>query len=208
MNRSECGDLDSIFPAPIHVVDLPVSTALLVQGIPCIATTLLWFACEFSRPIFATPFRAKGSGLGLLTSAANAIVAWRVLESLSCAGVVDPGWRVAAAVLTFLAALALLVLSLGYPRAAVCLSLLLAAGSVFGSWATEGEGLVRFDDGLSFPPPSPPFVATQMLWCLLAVCLLSRISGSRTCRRRADVHPSAGQRRAPAVTFIDTLYSR
>ena len=199
---TNCGGLDVLFPAPINRYDLPLVQAILVQSIPVILVTLLWFLVEIEKPSFTIAFRYKSLIVGLLTSAVLGVVSWRILECLSCGGLVDDGWRVVASIMTPLTSASLFLVSKRYPRFSVLISSVFAAGSVFGSWATEGGGLVSGEVAKSIQSESPPFVTSQQLWSLLTVCLLSRLFSPT---RISDVSftPSTRRRQVPIV--IDAL---
>ena len=177
MNSSTtpCGSLNAAFPEPFFRFQLETAEAVLIQSIPTLVTTAFWLLVEFTRPSFTRSFRIKASVLGILVAGTSSVVAWRILERLSCAGLAADAWRVVAGIASLLASLALLVVALWRPRASVIFALLVSAAAVFGEWATQGNGIVQVD--LNSSPP--PFMAAQHLWALLVVCLIPRLHSAR-----------------------------
>ena len=155
---------------------------VLLRALPTVLVAAVWLCFEAWarwRAGHRRCLRLAGLGVGLLAAAGAAVVAWRLIDVLRCAGVVGPAWVVVApAGVGILCLLLLLVLGVHRPRLAGGAFLLLAAASVFADWALRDAPGLLLDAGVPYLDAAPT-MALQQLLLLASATLLTRLPGHR-----------------------------
>lgn len=199
-NDTSCSTLDPVFPAGAPSADLPAAEGIMLQIIPTLATAATWVLLEVARPATTQRFQRQGTVLAILCGGVLSFLTWRTLEVLSCISLLGDGWRVVGAIASGASSLLLVGVAARRPRICAGISLGLAAGSVFGSWALEGGLTDPNEEGFTVP-----LVAVEQLWCTITVCILSRLpSRARNKYKPHAVMPTV--RGLPVV--VDSLTRR